>query len=70
MTNTAIASPLLLAYLIQSSSIFIELLVSGIASVVYEINGNKIKKLYIYKFWVYTNKQSFIQTSLQLVLFS
>jgi len=38
ITNTAIASPLLLAYLIQSSSIFIELLVSGKrASVVYKI---------------------------------
>jgi len=35
-SNTAIASPLLLAYLIQSSSIFIELLVCGIASVVYK----------------------------------
>jgi len=38
-SNTAVVSPLLSAYLIQSSSIFIELLVSGIASVVYKING-------------------------------
>jgi len=30
----------------------------------------RFKKLYRYKFWVYTNKQTFIQTSLKLVLFS
>jgi len=50
-----------------SSSIFIELLVSGIASVVYKINGRQydvqIQILSLYK-------QTFIQTSLKLVLFS
>jgi len=41
ITNTAIASPLLLAYIIQSSSIFMEFLVSGSASVAYKINGRQ-----------------------------